>query len=240
VKSCEEVGFKSTLLHLDEKISQKELLDQIRKLNEDDDLDGYIVQLPLPSHLDEHEVLLAIDPKKDVDGFHPENVGRMMLNLDCFLPATPAGIIELLRRYKVPTEGKHCVVIGRSHIVGLPMTILLQRNTSPGNCTVTITHSKTKNLPALCREADIIVAALGRPEFVTAEMVKEGAVIIDVGITRVPDSTKKSGFRIAGDVCFAEVAPKCSFITPVPGGVGPMTIVSLLQNTLKAVDAGNS
>lgn len=240
VKSCEEVGFQSTLIHLDESISEQELLNQIKLLNDNPEIDGYIVQLPLPAHIDEHKVLLAVDPRKDVDGFHPENVGRMMLNLDCFLPATPAGIIELLRRYQVPTEGKHCVVIGRSHIVGLPMTILLQRNSNPGNCTVTITHSKTKNLAGICKEADIIIAALGRPEFVDRSMVKEGAVIVDVGITRVPDSTKKSGFRIAGDVKFDEVAPLCSFITPVPGGVGPMTIVSLLQNTLKAVEGQKS
>jgi len=216
------------------------LLRKVEQLNADPGIDGYIVQLPLPKHINEHRVLLAIDPAKDVDGFHPENVGRMMLNLDCFLPATPAGILELLRRYKVPTEGKHCVVIGRSHIVGLPMAVLMQRNDTPGNCTVTITHSRTHDLPALCREADIIVAALGRPEFVRGDMVKEGAVVIDVGITRVPDASKKSGFRLAGDVHFDEVAPRCSFITPVPGGVGPMTIATLLQNTLKAVERNDT
>ncbi|MDZ4824304.1 MAG: tetrahydrofolate dehydrogenase/cyclohydrolase catalytic domain-containing protein [Flavobacteriales bacterium] len=235
VKACEEVGFKSTLLQLEENISEQELISKIIGLNNDPDIDGYIVQLPLPKHIDEHKILLAIDPRKDVDGFHPENVGRMALNLPCFLPATPGGIIELLKRYKVQTESKHAVVIGRSHIVGLPMTILLQRNAYPGNCTVTLTHSKTKNLEAICAEAEIIIAALGRPEFVTAAMVKEGAVVVDVGITRVPDPSKKSGFRLAGDVKFDEVAPKCSFITPVPGGVGPMTIVSLLNNTLQAV-----
>jgi methylenetetrahydrofolate dehydrogenase (NADP+)/methenyltetrahydrofolate cyclohydrolase len=234
VKSCEEVGFKSTLVRKEASISEQELLDLVGELNADATLDGYILQLPLPKHIDEHKVLLAIDPRKDVDGFHPENVGRMALGLPCYLPATPAGIIELLRRYKVPTEGKHCVVIGRSHIVGLPMSILLQRNTNPGNCTVTITHSKTQGLADLCRSADIIVAALGRPEFLTGDMVKDGAVVIDVGITRVADATKKSGFRLAGDVHFASVAPKCSFITPVPGGVGPMTIVTLLSNTLQA------
>lgn len=234
VKACEEVGFRSTLIQKSADISEEDLLRVIDSLNNDSDLDGYIVQLPLPPHIDEHKVLLAIAPSKDVDGFHPENVGRMALGLPCFLPATPAGIIELLRRYQVPTEGKHAVVIGRSHIVGLPMTILLQKNGYPGNCTVTLTHSKTRDLKAICREADIIIAALGRPEFVTADMVKEGAVVVDVGITRIEDSTKKSGFRIAGDVRFDEVSPRCSFITPVPGGVGPMTIVSLMQNTLLA------
>jgi len=234
VKSCEEVGFRSSLIRKDDSVSEAELLELIAQLNSNDELDGYIIQLPLPKHVDEKKVLLAIDPRKDVDGFHPENVGRMVLGLPCYLPATPGGIIELLRRYQVPTEGMHCVVIGRSHIVGLPMSILMQRNTIPGNCTVTITHSKTKGLDELCRQADIIVAALGRPEFLKGDMVKEGAVIIDVGITRVPDSTKKSGFRLLGDVEFSSVSPKCSFITPVPGGVGPMTIVTLLQNTLQA------
>jgi methylenetetrahydrofolate dehydrogenase (NADP+)/methenyltetrahydrofolate cyclohydrolase len=234
VKSCEEVGFHSTLIRKEASTSEAELLDLIAQLNANEELDGYIIQLPLPKHVDEKKVLLAIDPRKDVDGFHPENVGRMVLGLPCYLPATPGGIIELLRRYHVPTEGKHCVVIGRSHIVGLPMSILMQRNTSPGNCTVTITHSKTKGLDELCRQADIIVAALGRPEFLKGSMVKEGAVVVDVGITRVADATKKSGFRLLGDVEFSSVSPKCSFITPVPGGVGPMTIVTLLQNTLQA------
>lgn len=234
VKSCEEVGFRSTLIRKDASVSEAELLELIAQLNSNDELDGYIIQLPLPKHVDEKKVLLAIDPRKDVDGFHPENVGRMVLGLPCYLPATPGGIIELLRRYQVPTEGMHCVVIGRSHIVGLPMSILMQRNTSPGNCTVTITHSKTKGLDELCRQADIIVAALGRPEFLKGDMVKDGAVVIDVGITRVSDATKKSGFRLLGDVEFSSVAPKCSLITPVPGGVGPMTIVTLLQNTLQA------
>jgi len=234
VKSCEEVGFRSTLIRRDSTITENELLALIANLNNDAELDGYIIQLPLPSHINEKNVLLAVDPRKDVDGFHPENVGRMVLGLPCYLPATPGGILELLKRYDVQTEGKHCVVIGRSHIVGLPMSILLQRNANPGNCTVTITHSKTKGLEEICRNADIIIAALGRPEFLKAEMVKEGAVVIDVGITRVPDTSKKSGFRLAGDVDFANVSSKCSFITPVPGGVGPMTIVTLLSNTLQA------
>ncbi len=239
VKACEEVGFQSTLLQLPESISEEELLAHVSGLNADPGVDGYIVQLPLPKHIEEKKVLLAVDPEKDVDGFHPESVGRMALGLECYLPATPAGIIELLRRYKVPTEGKHAVVIGRSHIVGLPMTILLQKNAYPGNCTVTITHSKTKNLEEICRSADILIAALGKPEFVTADMVKEGAVVVDVGITRIADASKKKGFRIAGDVLFDEVAPKCSFITPVPGGVGPMTIVSLMTNTLQAFERRN-
>jgi methylenetetrahydrofolate dehydrogenase (NADP+)/methenyltetrahydrofolate cyclohydrolase len=234
VKACEEVGFQSTLVRRGGDISETDLLDLVKQLNSNPDIDGYIIQLPLPPHINEHKVLLAIDPIKDVDGFHPENVGRMALGLPCYLPATPAGIIELLKRYNVPTEGKHCVVIGRSHIVGLPMSILLQRNGYPGNCTVTITHSKTTNLSELCRQADIIVAALGKPEFLKADMVKQGAVVIDVGITRMADPSKKSGFRLAGDVDFAGVSEKCSFITPVPGGVGPMTIVSLLMNTLQA------
>jgi len=239
VKSCEEVGFRSTLIQKDASITEIELLQLIADLNSKADLDGYIIQLPLPKHIDEKKVLLAVDPSKDVDGFHPENVGRMALGLPCYLPATPGGIIELLRRYQVPTEGKHCVVIGRSHIVGLPMSILLQRNRVPGNCTVTITHSKTKDLDQICKQADIIVAALGRPEFLKGSMVKDGAVVIDVGITRVEDSSKKSGFRLAGDVEFSSVSPKCSFITPVPGGVGPMTIVTLLQNNLQARLARN-
>jgi methylenetetrahydrofolate dehydrogenase (NADP+)/methenyltetrahydrofolate cyclohydrolase len=224
VKSCQEVGFNSTLIHKSAETTEVELLEIIQQLNSDDDIDGYIVQLPLPKHINEQKVLLAIDPAKDVDGFHPENVGRMTLDLPGFLPATPAGIVELLKRYNVPTEGKNCLVIGRSHIVGLPMSILMQRNTTPGNCTVTIAHSRTKDLKKLAQEADIIIAALGKPEFVTADMVKEGAVVVDVGITRVDDASKKSGFRLAGDVKFDEVAPKCSYITPVPGGVGPMTI----------------
>ncbi len=235
VRACEEVGFKSTLVHLGDDTTEAQLLATIDTLNRDPDIDGYIVQLPLPPHINEHRVLLAIDPAKDVDGFHPENVGRMALNLPCFLPATPYGIIQLLERYHVPTEGKHCVIIGRSHIVGLPMTILMQRNGYPGNATVTLTHSKTVHLKEIVCQADIVIAALGRPGFVTADMVAEGATVVDVGITRIADPTKKSGFRIAGDVLFDEVAPRCAFITPVPGGVGPMTIVSLLANTLQAV-----
>jgi methylenetetrahydrofolate dehydrogenase (NADP+)/methenyltetrahydrofolate cyclohydrolase len=235
VKSCEEVGFVSTLITRPANTTEDELLQIVDQLNRDPEIDGYIIQLPLPKHINEHKILLAIDPEKDVDGFHPVNVGKMMLNLPCFLPATPAGIIELLRRYQVPTEGKHAVVIGRSHIVGLPVSVLLQRNAYPGNCTVTIAHSRTTDLKSLCKSADIVIAALGKPEFVTGDMIKEGAVVVDVGITRVADPSKKSGFRIAGDVNFAEVAEKCSFITPVPGGVGPMTIVSLLMNTLSAV-----
>ncbi|MFN8864430.1 MAG: bifunctional 5,10-methylenetetrahydrofolate dehydrogenase/5,10-methenyltetrahydrofolate cyclohydrolase [Flavobacteriales bacterium] len=234
VKACEQVGFRSTLLSFPESISETELLLEIERLNQDDEVDGYIVQLPLPVHIRDEVILLAINPAKDVDGFHPENVGRMALGLSCHVPATPMGILTMLARYKVPTSGKHAVVVGRSHIVGLPVSILLQRNQYPGNCTVTIAHSKTANLAELCRSADILIAALGRPGFITADMVKEGAAVVDVGITRVPDATKKAGFRIAGDVDFDEVAQKCSFITPVPGGVGPMTIVSLLTNTMQA------
>jgi len=234
VKACEEVGFDSTLVRKPTSTSEAELLQIVASLNNDEAIDGYIIQLPLPKHIDEQKILLAIHPQKDVDGFHPENVGRMALNLPCFLPATPAGIIELLSRYKVETSGKHCVVIGRSHIVGLPMAVLMQRNGYPGNATVTITHSKTRDLKSICQTADIIIAAIGRPEYVTSDMVKEGALVVDVGITRVEDASKKSGFRLAGDVKFDEVAPKCSWITPVPGGVGPMTIVSLMHNTLLA------
>jgi methylenetetrahydrofolate dehydrogenase (NADP+)/methenyltetrahydrofolate cyclohydrolase len=234
VLACERIGFKSTLLTYPESISELELVTVIEELNHNEEIDGFIVQLPLPKHINETTITLAISPLKDVDGFHPENIGRMNLGLACYLPATPNGIMELLKRYNVPTEGKHCVVIGRSHIVGTPMSILLSRNTSPGNCTVTLTHSKTKNLTEICRQADIIVAALGRPEFLTADMVKPGATIIDVGITRLDDPIKEKGFRLVGDVKFDEVAEKCAFITPVPGGVGPMTIASLMQNTLAA------
>ncbi|MGB0423865.1 MAG: bifunctional 5,10-methylenetetrahydrofolate dehydrogenase/5,10-methenyltetrahydrofolate cyclohydrolase [Flavobacteriales bacterium] len=234
VKSCEKVGFKSTLVQRDGSTSEAELLEIVDQLNADPDIDGFIVQLPLPKHIDEHKVLLAIDPEKDVDGFHPENVGKMVLSLPTYLPATPFGIMQLLERYEVPTQGKHCVVIGRSHIVGSPMSILLSQNANPGNCTVTITHSRTKDLEKITRTADILVVALGKAEFVTADMVKEGATVIDVGITRIKDDSKKKGYRIAGDVHFASVAEKCSFITPVPGGVGPMTIASLLKNTLQA------
>ena len=234
VKACEKVGFESTLVQLPDTISEEALLAEIEKLNNDATLDGFIVQLPLPEHIDESKVTMAISPEKDVDGFHPENIGLMALNLPTFLPATPYGIVQMLERYEVETSGKHCVVVGRSHIVGSPMSILMGRNAYPGNCTVTLTHSRTTNLMELCRTADILVVALGKPEFVTADYVKVGAVVVDVGITRVKDDSKKSGFRLLGDVKFDEVAPKCSFITPVPGGVGPMTIVSLLRNTLQA------
>ncbi|MBO9681556.1 MAG: bifunctional 5,10-methylene-tetrahydrofolate dehydrogenase/5,10-methylene-tetrahydrofolate cyclohydrolase [Flavisolibacter sp.] len=234
VKACQEVGFKSTLIRLEDDISSLKLLDMIMDLNRDPDIHGILVQLPLPKHISEEEVINTIDPSKDVDGFHPNNIGRMILGHPSFIPATPYGIMLLLEHYKIETKGKHAVVIGRSNIVGRPMSILLSENRAQGNCTVTICHSHTKNIKEICQSADIIVAALGRPNFVTADMVKEGAVIIDVGITRVPDSTKKSGYRIAGDVDFENVAPKCSFITPVPGGVGPMTIAALMKNTFKA------
>lgn len=235
VKACERIGFESTLVTMPADTTEADVLAKIDELNNDDEVDGFIVQLPLPDHIDETKVTLAVAPEKDVDGFHPESVGRMALGLPTFLPATPNGILELLERYKVETEGKHCVVIGRSHIVGSPMSILMARNDYPGNCTVTLTHSRTKDLKATALEADILIVALGKAEFVTADMVKEGAVVVDVGITRVPDETRERGYRIAGDVLFGEVAPKCKFITPVPGGVGPMTIASLLKNTLLAV-----
>lgn len=234
VRNCEKVGFESTLLKFESTISQSELLAAIKKLNNDPDIDGFIVQLPLPKHLDENEVTLAIHPSKDVDGFHPENIGRMTLGLPTFLPATPNGVMEMLARYNIETEGKNCVVLGRSNIVGTPMALLMSRATKPGNATVTICHSKTKDLKSFTQKADILIVAIGKPEFITADMVKEGAVIIDVGIHRIPDETKKSGFRLVGDVKFDEVAPLSSYITPVPGGVGLMTICSLLQNTLKS------
>jgi methylenetetrahydrofolate dehydrogenase (NADP+)/methenyltetrahydrofolate cyclohydrolase len=236
VKDCADVGFESTLLEFDDSMTEDQLLHEIEALNKNEKVDGYIVQLPLPKHINEQRVLLAINPDKDVDGFHPTNVGRMVLGLPSYISATPLGIMELLERYNVPTQGKHAVVLGRSNIVGKPMSILLGLNKTPGNCTVTLAHSKTQNLKELCLSADIIVAALGKPEFLTADMVKDGATVIDVGITRVPDDSKKSGFRLAGDVKFDEVAPKCAFITPVPGGVGPMTRAALLLNTLKAVE----
>jgi methylenetetrahydrofolate dehydrogenase (NADP+) / methenyltetrahydrofolate cyclohydrolase len=231
VKSCAEIGYHSTLLRFDDHISEKHLLDHINMLNENPDVDGILVQLPLPKSINEELVINTIDPSKDVDGFHPMNVGKMVSGLPTFIPATPYGIMLMLEHYNIETKGKHAVVIGRSHIVGTPMSILLSRNSNPGNCTVTLCHSQTKNLKELCLQADIVVAAIGRPDFVTADMVKEGAVVIDVGINRVADVTKKSGFRLVGDVKFDEVAPKCSFITPVPGGVGPMTIAALLKNT---------
>ena len=236
VKTCEKVGFKSTLIELPTDITEEALLKKVNELNDSDEVDGFIVQLPLPSHIDEHKVTLAVKPSKDVDGFHPENLGRMMLGLPCFLPATPAGIIEMLDRYNVETSGKNCVVIGRSHIVGSPMSVLMARNAKVGNCTVTLTHSRTQNLAEITRSADILIVAIGKPEFVTGEMVKDGAVVVDVGIHRVEDSTKKSGFKLLGDVKYDEVAPKCSHISPVPGGVGPMTIASLMINTLKAME----
>jgi methylenetetrahydrofolate dehydrogenase (NADP+) / methenyltetrahydrofolate cyclohydrolase len=236
VRACKEIGFESTLLRLPESISEQELLDTVNDLNTDEKVDGFIVQLPLPNHIDEKKVTLAIHPKKDVDGFHPVNLGNMVLNLPGFLPATPAGMLELFRRYNIETSGKHCVVIGRSHIVGSPMSIMMGRNTNPGNCTVTLTHSRTQNLKDITLQADIIITAIGQPGFLKADMVKEGAVVMDVGITRVEDPTRKSGFKLYGDVDFENVAPKCSYITPVPGGVGPMTIVSLMMNTLKAME----
>ena len=234
VRSCEYVGFESTLIRLEEEITEAALLAQIETLNKDESLDGYIVQLPLPKHINEEKILLAIDPKKDVDGFHPANFGRMALELDAFIPATPFGIMQLLERYKVPTSGKHCVVVGRSHIVGRPISILMSQKGPAANATVTVAHSRTENLAALTRQADIIVMALGIPEYLTADMIKEGAAIIDVGITRVPDENHPKGYVIKGDVAFDEVAKKASFITPVPGGVGPMTIAMLLKNTLLA------
>lgn len=234
IRSCEKVGFQSTLVKKESDVSQEELLDIINGLNNDPDIDGFIVQLPLPGHIDEEKINLAIDPRKDVDGFHPVNVGRMALGMPSYLPATPQGILTMLERYEIPTEGKNCVVLGRSNIVGRPMSILLSRKAYPGNATVELCHSRTSNLPGHLRRADILVAAIGRPEFVRADMVKEGAVVIDVGINRVEDPTAKRGYRLKGDVHFDEVAPKCSYITPVPGGVGRMTVTSLLMNTLKA------
>jgi len=232
VKACQKVSFKSTLIRLDESVSEEELLNEVEKINKNSDIDGLIVQLPLPKHIDEIKVTEAIDPKKDVDGFHPSNIGRMALNIPTFLPATPSGILELLERYNVETSGKHCVVIGRSHIVGSPMSILMARNNNPGNCTVTLTHSRTINLKEITKTADILIVALGKAEFITSDMIKEGVCIIDVGITRVKSNKTKSGWKLLGDVNFEDVKDKCSFITPVPGGVGPMTIAMLLQNTL--------
>ena len=234
VKSCEECGFTSTLIRYEADITEEELLKKVDELNNDSDIDGFIVQLPLPKHIDEQKVTEAIDYRKDVDGFHPINVGRLSIGLPCFLSATPNGIIELLARYNIETKGKKCVVLGRSNIVGKPMANLMMQKSIPGDATVTVCHSHTKDIAEECRQADIIIAALGQPNCVTADMVKEGAVVIDVGTTRVPDSTRKSGFRLCGDVDFENVAPKCSYITPVPGGVGPMTIVSLMKNTLLA------
>ena len=234
VKSCEQVGFTSTKITFENDVTEAELLAKIEELNKNTDLDGFIVQLPLPKHISEQKVIEAIDYRKDVDGFHPVNVGRMSIGLPCYVSATPAGIIELLRRYEIPTAGKNCVVIGRSNIVGKPVASLMMQKGYPGDATVTVCHSRTKNLKEICLQADIIIAALGQPEFLKGDMVKEGAVIIDVGTTRVASAETKSGFKLKGDVAFDEVAPKASFITPVPGGVGPMTIISLLKNTLLA------
>ena len=234
VKACEVCGFKSSLIRFEDDVTEETLLQQVQALNEDPDVDGFIVQLPLPKHISEQRIIEAIDYRKDVDGFHPINVGRLSIGLPCFISATPNGILELFRRYNIDTKGKKCVVLGRSNIVGKPMANLMMRKGVPGDATVTVLHSRSKNIAEECRQADIIIAAMGQPNFVTADMVKEGAVIIDVGTTRVPDATKKSGFRLNGDVKFDEVAPKCSYITPVPGGVGPMTIVSLMKNTLLA------
>lgn len=236
VLACKEVGFDSSLITLPESTSEAELLAKVDELNRDADIDGFIVQVPLPRHIDEDKVTEAIDPRKDVDGFHPANLGKMMLGLPTFISATPNGIMELLKRNDIETVGKHCVVVGRSNIVGTPMAVLMSRNTQPGNCTVTLVHSRTKNMKEICASADILIVAIGKPEFVTADMVKEGAVVIDVGTTRVKDESRPQGFRLAGDVDFEAVKDKCSFITPVPGGVGPMTIASLMQNTLLAIE----
>ena len=234
VLACEQCGFKSTLLRFEADITEAQLLEQVQKLNDDPDVDGFIVQLPLPSHISEQKVIEAIDYRKDVDGFHPINVGRMSIGLPCYISATPNGILQLLKYYNIPTSGKKCVVLGRSNIVGKPMAQLMMQKRNPGDATVTVCHSHTRNIKEECQQADIIIAALGQPHFVTADMVKEGAVVIDVGTTRVPDPTRKSGFRLCGDVDFPNVAPRCSYITPVPGGVGPMTICSLMKNTLSA------
>jgi methylenetetrahydrofolate dehydrogenase (NADP+)/methenyltetrahydrofolate cyclohydrolase len=233
VRSCERVGFDSTLVKYESDVAESELLAKIDELNNDDAIDGFIVQLPLPDHIDEQKVIMAIDPSKDVDGFHPTNFGKMALDMETFLPATPFGVMELLERYKIETSGKHCVVIGRSHIVGRPMSILMGRKGTPGDSTVTLTHSRTQNLEAICKQADIVISALGVPNFVKAEMVKEGAVVVDVGIHRIPDDSEK-GYYITGDVDFDAVSKKASYITPVPGGVGAMTIAMLLKNTLIA------
>lgn len=234
VKDCATVGFESSLIRFEENVSEAELLSKVHELNNNKDIDGFIVQLPLPGHISENKIIEAIAPEKDVDGFHPVNLGRMVIGMPAFISATPAGIIELIDRYKIETTGKHCVVIGRSNIVGRPISILLSQKAKPGNCTVTVCHSRTPDIASITRQADILIAAIGSPGFVKADMVKEGAVVIDVGTTRLPSDQTKSGFKLHGDVLFDEVAPKCSFITPVPGGVGPMTIVSLLKNTLLA------
>ena len=234
VKACEVCGFTSSLIRFESEVTEETLLAEIDRLNQDADVDGFIVQLPLPRHINEQRIIEAIDYRKDVDGFHPINVGRLSIGLPCFVSATPNGILQLLKRYNIETSGKNCVILGRSNIVGKPMATLMMQKAYPGDATVTVCHSRSKNLVKECREADILIAAMGQPNFVTADMVKEGAVVIDVGTTRVPDATRKSGFKLTGDVKFDEVAPKCSYITPVPGGVGPMTIVSLMMNTLLA------
>lgn len=239
VKSCAEIGFKSSLFRFDSSVSEKELLDKITEVNNNADIDGLIVQSPLPKHISFQKVIETILPSKDVDGFHPVNVGRMMLNLPCYIPATPFGVLIMMERYKIETAGKHCVVIGRSHIVGMPMSVLMMRNNYPGNCTVTVCHSKTKNISEITSTADIIIAALGSPKFLKADMVKDGAIVVDVGITRIASTETKSGFKLSGDVDFENVAPKCSYITPVPGGVGLMTIIGLLKNTLTAAKANS-
>ena len=234
VKTCAEIGFRSTLIRYEDDVTEEELLRKVDELNNDPEIDGFIVQLPLPAHISEQKIIEAIDYRKDVDGFHPINVGRLSLGLPGFRSATPAGIMELLERYKIETKGKHCVILGRSNIVGKPMAMMMMQKSYPGDCTVTVCHSRSKNLKEMCLSADIIIAAIGVPEFLKGDMVKEGVVVIDVGTTRLPSSVTKSGFKLIGDVCFSEVAPKCSFITPVPGGVGPMTIMSLMKNTLLA------
>ncbi len=236
VKACEEIGFESTLIRYDSSVSEEILLTKVLALNIDKSIDGFIVQLPLPPQIDEMKITQAIDPSKDVDGFHPQNLGNMVVSLPGFLPATPMGILELIKRMKIETEGKNCVIIGRSNIVGMPLSIMLGRNSYPGNCTVTLAHSRTKNLSEVCLNADIIIAAIGQPNFIKADMVKKGAVVIDVGTTRVEDSSRERGWRLVGDVDYENVAPICSYISPVPGGVGPMTIASLMLNTLKALE----
>ena len=234
VKTCEEIGFRSTLIRYEADVTEEALLRKVDELNNDAEIDGFIVQLPLPGHISEQKIIEAIDCRKDVDGFHPINVGRLSLGLPCFRSATPAGIMELLKRYEIETKGKHCVILGRSNIVGKPMALLMMQKSYPGNCTVTVCHSRSNNLKEMCQSADILIAAIGVPGFVKADMVKKGAVVIDVGTTRLPSSVTKSGYKLMGDVSFNDVAPKCSFITPVPGGVGPMTIMSLMKNTLLA------
>ena len=234
VRTCEELGFQSSLIRYEDNVTEDELLCKVDELNNNDDIDGFIVQLPLPAHISSGKIIEAINYKKDVDGFHPINVGRLSLGLPCFKSATPAGIAELLKRYEIETKGKHCVILGRSNIVGKPVAMMLMQKSYPGDCTVTVCHSRSSNLKEMCKSADIIIAALGAPEFLKADMVKDGAIVIDVGTTRLPSNTTKSGYKLTGDVAFNEVAPKCSYITPVPGGVGPMTIISLMYNTLLA------